>query len=498
MKIKWNNQYVRWGATGFLTIAASILFYYLIFNTANIGIIFAGLYHVLMPVFFGFILAYILSPVLNFIEKKFLNKIFIKIKFKNEKNRRSFTRKVSVTLTTVLFFLLIYMMIRMMISQIVPSIQKIIENYDVYEETVVNWVNNFMNDENEFKTTVMGLVDTYSGNIEEFLSGYDFNVVTKATDIVKTLSASLFGIFKVLWNFVIGFIISFYLLSNKEKFAVQGKKFLYAFLDKDSANVFLNNLRFTHNTFIGFIGGKLVDSLIIGLICFIVTTIMSTPYAALVSLIIGLTNIIPFFGPFLGAIPSGILILIVDPLHPLNCLYFLIFVVILQQVDGNIIGPKILGDSTGLSSFWVIFAITFFGGIFGVFGMIIGVPLFAVIYAALRSFINGALIKKSLPIEESVYEHIECIDDAGIHEYNSDERMKYINEINKTKAQHHEVHNAEIISGMKYMSGAEEWVRRVPVKWDDAQTRTSTIISFKQNESNSVEHKDINDSSESK
>ena len=375
---------------------------------------------------------------------------------------------------------MLYALISMMISQIVPSIQNIIDNYDIYVQNLTEWVNKFVNDENPLKTNVLSLLDTYSANIEQFLND---NILSKTSEIVKTLSLSLLSIFKVCWNFVIGFIISFYLMSNKEHFAVQGKKLLYSIFDKDSANVILNNFRFTHNTFIGFIGGKIVDSIIIGLICFIGTTILRTPYAALVSVIIGVTNIVPLFGPFLGAVPSAILVLIVDPLHPLNCLYFIIFVIVLQQIDGNIIGPKILGNSTGLSSFWVIFAITFFGGMWGIFGMIVGVPLFAVIYAAIRSIINGGLIKKSLPIDSEIYNDIECIDEAGIHALNSETRNDYIKSKRDVKLFNGSSGECiEVVSGMRYMSNSEEWKRRVSVKWDDKQSITTTIVSFQNNE----------------
>ena len=166
-----------------------------------------------------------------------------------------------------------------------------------------------------------------------------------------------------------------------------------------------------------------MDSIIIGLLCFIGTTLMKTPYAALVSVIIGVTNIIPFFGPFLGAIPTAILIFVVDPVHPLNCVYFVIFILILQQFDGNILGPKILGNSTGITGFWVIFSITLFGGLFGIMGMIIGVPLFAVLYAMIKSFINASLRKKKMPEETGRYVKLGAVDHNGFHEY--DENSEY-------------------------------------------------------------------------
>ena len=172
-------------------------------------------------------------------------------------------------------------------------------------------------------------------------------------------------------------------------------------------------MRFVHRTFIGFITGKVLDSIIIGLLCFIGTTLLGTPYAALVSVIVGVTNVIPFFGPYLGAIPSAFLILVVDLSHPMNCVTFLIFILILQQVDGNLIGPKILGNSTGLSSFWVIFAITVFGGLFGVPGMIVGVPIFAIFYATIKALVNRSLRKKNLPLDTGLYNEVDYVDEEG-------------------------------------------------------------------------------------
>ena len=195
-------------------------------------------------------------------------------------------------------------------------------------------------------------------------------------------------------------------------------------LAEDVANIIINNFRYTHRTFIGFLSGKILDSIIIGILCFVGTSILQTPYAVLVSVVIGVTNVIPVFGPYLGAIPSIILIFVVDPMHPLNCLYFAIFILILQQFDGNVLGPKILGDSTGLAGFWVIFSITLFGGFFGVMGMVVGVPVFAVLYAAIKSFINTILLKKNIPCETDAYIDIAAIKNEKMYYYTPDYKLK--------------------------------------------------------------------------
>lgn len=245
-------------------------------------------------------------------------------------------------------------------------------------------------------------------NVMEMLSQFSGII-----NVITSVSMSVYSIFRQIWNLVIGFVISIYLLASKELFAAQAKKVVYAFCSVNRANRFISNVRFAHKTFGGFFVGKIMDSIIIGLICFAVTSILGTPFCVLISVIIGVTNIIPFFGPFLGAIPSTMLILFIDPLQ---ALYFVIFVIILQQVDGNIIGPKILGSSTGLSSFWVIFSITLFGGLWGIIGMIVGVPIFAILFAFMKSLIETRLSAKDLSPDTKKYLRLLYID-ADSSEY---------------------------------------------------------------------------------
>lgn len=445
MKIHWNNKYVKWGATVTIVFCTCLIFYYILFHGANIKSLMDTIYSILMPICFGGIMAYLLTPTVNWIESRFLKPLAKRLKIENMSKTRSFMRAISIILTALLYYFIIQLLISMLLSQIVPSVQNLVSNYDTYVTNFMAWLDEFLSVNPEIEEYVFDLIDKYSAELTNFL--YD-TVLAKSNQLIKTVSLSVIGILKVLWNFILGFIISIYLLASKEKFANQAKKILYAIFRSDRANVIINNFRFAHNTFIGFIIGKVIDSIIIGCLCFCGTSLLQTPYAALVSVIIGVTNVIPFFGPFLGAIPCSILILVVDPTHPLNFVYFVIFILFLQQVDGNFIGPKILGDSTGLSSFWVIFAITFFGGIMGIPGMIIGVPLFAIIYAAIKSLVNEALIKKALPSKTDSYTNVECIDEDGIHIYDF---------INKRKEK-------EFHSGSKFISSAEEWKYRYQKK----------------------------------
>ena len=370
-----NNKYFRWGVTAFLTIAASICFYYLLFHGSSIKTGFHTIIGILMPVVFGLVTAYLLTPVLNFIETKLLFPLCRKMKVKESRKRNSIVRGIGILITAFLFVTLIYSLVAMMLSQIVPSIVNIASNFDTYISNFTKWISKLMDDNPELGSQITFLIDKYSVELENWLNN---TVLTKTSQVIMTVSLSVINILKSLWDFIIGFVISIYVLASKEKFAGQAKKMAYAFFEQKTANRLIKSFRFTHSTFIGFIGGKIVDSFIIGCLCFIGTTLLQTPYAALVSVIVGV-----------------------------------------QQFDGNFLGPKILGNSTGLTGFWVIFAITVFGGLFGILGMIVGVPIFAVIYAAIKAVVNTFLRKKDLPVETEQYSYLKNIDEEGFHTLNS-------------------------------------------------------------------------------
>lgn len=418
MKLKFTSKYFRWGLTAFSVIVASICFYYVTFHFSNIIEGVSNVVSVFMPVLLGFVTAYLLTPVLNFVEKKMLCPLADKLRFKKSVKRKKTIRGIGIFITLFLMIALIYGLIAMLVSQIVPSVRNIAANFDTYINNFITWLDSVLVNNQELGAYVMKLVNRYSVELEVWLND---KVLTASSEVIKKVSLSVISVLAVLWDFIIGVVISVYLLSSKEKFAGQAKQIVYAVFEKENANRWINNFRFTHRTFIGFVSGKILDSIIIGLLCFIGTTILQTPYAVLVSVIVGVTNIIPFFGPYLGAIPCTILIFIVDPLHPLNCLYFVIFILVLQQFDGNILGPKILGDSTGLTGFWVIFSITIFGGIFGVPGMIVGVPIFAIIYAAIKALVLSSLEAKNLPLDTETYIKLGKVDASGLHEYTSEE-----------------------------------------------------------------------------
>lgn len=407
MKLHVDKKYIAWGVTAFSVIAASILFYYLLFHMGNIQTAVGAATKICMPIIDGLVIAYLLAPVVNHLEYDFFFPICKKININLHQKNKKRIRLVSSLITLFLLILVLYCFCVMMIPQIVASIQNIIGQLPTYVNNLTTWLENIFKKNPEFGVLIKDILVQYSGQLEELTT---VKIIPQLNEIVQSVSSTVFSsvmnILLMAWNFFIGLIIALYLLLSKELFAGQGKKIIYALFEKDTANMTIRNIRFIHQTFGGFISGKLVDSLIIGMICFIGMTLLNLPYPLLVSLIIGITNIIPFFGPFIGAIPSIILILMVNPLQ---ALYFAIFVFALQQFDGNILGPKILGDKTGLSSFWVIFAITLFGGYWGFIGMAIGVPVFAVIYAAWKAFVNRSLQKKGLSTDTNKYLNLQEI-----------------------------------------------------------------------------------------
>ncbi|MCR4922946.1 MAG: AI-2E family transporter [Lachnospiraceae bacterium] len=399
---KFDYRFVRLGITIVVSLCICILFFHMITNGAE-GLITVKdtLVSITMPIIDGLCLAYLLNPAMMFFEDKLVEPLLGRFKkIKDTYGRKSLVRGISVFITITLFILLIAGLLLLIVPQLVHSIESIVIRMPRYmnsldrmlSESLINITDN--ND-------IAALIEAYSDQLTVFLNN---KIIPGVQSFISSFSTSLFSsIYDILvwiFNFVIGIIISIYLLFKKELHIGQTRKVIFALFSEEKASVFLNNMRFVNNAFGGFISGKIVDSFIIAILCFIGMALLKLPYALLISSVVGVTNVIPYFGPFIGAIPSAFILLMISPK---KCLIFLLFIVILQQIDGNILGPKILGPSTGLSSFWVIFAITIFGGLFGFIGMFIGVPVFAVIYAAFRTYIEQRLKKKSLPVETSYY-----------------------------------------------------------------------------------------------
>lgn len=412
MKFHFNKKYFYLGLTVALAIIAGILFYYILFHSSNLSAAFSSLVTISMPIIDGLVLAYLITPVLNAVEGKVVKPICTRLKVSETKKNRKRIRMISVVLTIVVILWIVYEFFALIIPELIRSIQSIIFQFPTYIGNLSDWAASLLENNPDLESVTNQIFEKYSARLMDFLNT---SILPRVNSLLITLSSGVIGFFRAMWNFVIGFIISIYILGSKETFAGQAKKTVYAFFDTASANQIISNFRFIHTTFSGFISGKIVDSIIIGIICFICTSFIGTPYGILVSVIVGVTNVIPFFGPWIGGIPSALLILMVNPTQ---CLYFIILILIIQQFDGNILGPKILGDSTGLSGFWVIFSITIFSGMFGILGMIVGVPIFAVLYAGFKAIVNKQLSKKQLPTETQPYLKVGTIDeDRSFTEY---------------------------------------------------------------------------------
>lgn len=390
------NIYVSWGVTAIVVVVVSILAAQLITKLPSFTSHLKQIINSLAPILYGLIIAYLLDPIMERVAKLLLP--HLKKLFKKEAAALTCAKAIGVVVSLIFAVLVIYALIALILPQLTESIVGIWESLPVYYENISNWINRVISHEPALESLADTIVDKSYAWMDDFMEN---KLIPQLDTWIATLTSSVWGFAMGLLDVIIGFIISVYLMMGKTKFLSQGKKILYALLGRKKAGYLCNVCTFANHAFGGFIGGKIVDSAIIGVLCFIGTSILRLPYALLISITVGVTNVIPFFGPFLGAIPCTLLLLVIDPV---SALIFAVFVLALQQLDGNVIGPLILGDATGLSSVWVVAAILFFGGIWGVVGMIVGVPLFAVIYQIAKDIINKLALKRGLSTNSADYE----------------------------------------------------------------------------------------------
>ncbi len=376
--------------TGFLSLALAILLFFCILRMDQLRQTFGWLAAVLTPFVYGGTMAYLLKTPCGFLEEKI--EAFLPQK------QKKFANTLSVIAVMILGILVIYLLLNMVIPEMWNSIVTLAVAIPPKAEEFAGWLVAHL----EGNEMLQNYVNNAFASIEDWLRNW------ANTDLLPTMQGMMDGVvgmmggvfttvssvLTVIKNIVLGIIICIYSLAARKKFAKQGKALVYAAFKPEQAEAVLKELAFVDKTFVGFFGGKILDSAIVGLICYVFCAIMTVvagfQNAVLISVIIGVTNVIPYFGPFIGAVPAALLILISSPR---NCLIFLIFIVILQQFDGNILGPKLLAGSVGLTGFWVLFSITLFQGMFGFVGILVGVPVFAVIYDLVRRWIVGRLKK---------------------------------------------------------------------------------------------------------
>ena len=364
---------------GFGAISLSILFFFLIYRFQGFGDAISKLTGILMPFIYGAVIAYLLKPVCNCVED-FLRRLL-------PEKMGTAANMLAVTVSLLFGILVVYALIMMIVPQLITSVTTLYYTARNNLNDFVDWASH-----QEIIASNQKLLDFIETSYDNLQDTLDNIVRTKLVPSMQSLlSGAALGVMSFvtfLKNIIIGVIVSVYLLASRKKFGQQCKMILYSLIKPRWADIILEEILYADKMFGGFINGKILDSAIIGVLCYIACLIFKFPSALLVSVIIGVTNVIPFFGPFIGAIPATLLILIQNPI---KALWFVLFVLVLQQVDGNIIGPKILGNTTGLSSFWVLFAILLFGGLWGFVGMIIGVPLFAVIYDVVKKLVIHGL-----------------------------------------------------------------------------------------------------------
>ena len=392
----WNiRPYLAIALTAVLVICLCIVFFFLIYRYNGFAAGWKKLTAILQPIIIGIVIAYLINPIMEFFEKHLMR--WIEPKMKKKAKAKQLCRGIATLGALAVFILIIVVLLVMLIPQLVESIQGVATTLPSEVQHLIDKTNKYLSSDSEAANFVEDTLIYATNYIKDWAMN---DLLPKSNTYLTSITTGLINVFKVLLNIIVGLIVSVYLLFSKETFIGQFKKLTYALFKPKKANIVIQTARKSNEIFGGFISGKILDSMIIGIICYIVLLIMKMPYPVLVSVIVGVTNIIPFFGPFIGAVPSFIIIVLANPIQGL---YFLIFVVILQQVDGNIIGPNILGDSTGLSPFWVIFAIMVGGGLFGFAGMLLGVPTFAVIYYIMQEILRYFLRKRDLPQDSSQY-----------------------------------------------------------------------------------------------
>ena len=355
-----------------IIVLLGILFYILLVNFSAVRSRIDMFFDVISPFVAGFVVAYLLNSPVKFFERK----VYLRLRWK---------RGLSITTVYILAIALVAFLINMILPQVVSSVTELITNLKGYIDNLNNLVDHLVT-----------RFELEGDSIDALMVSYE-DLMNKAAGYVTAAIPQILNFGYAVGSGIVtaltAFIASIYMLSGKRTLISQIRGALFALFPVEKVKRFLHNCSRANNIFVGFINGKIIDSAIIGVLCFILCTILQIPYSLLVSVIVGVTNVIPFFGPFIGAIPSAMILLIVDPWAALR---FVIMVILLQQFDGNILGPKILGDSTGISAIWVLVSIVVGGGLFGFIGMLLGVPTFAVLYMLTKEFVAARLQEKRI------------------------------------------------------------------------------------------------------
>ena len=417
---RWNKHYLGWGITAFIVIIASMLVFTMLSNLSNITSGIGSFLAVISPIIYGLVIAYLLAPIVEKLEKGLFSRVFkksgehyedkesvcgingekqyshLKVYVKNKP-----ARICSIAVTFIVFLGIIAGMLIAIVPQLTATISLLVDNIPTYIKNLTEWISERFENYPEIGEELTAMINDAGATLRNFLNS---SILPQMGDYLGFLTTGIMSVVGTIMNLIFGIVVAIYCLYSKELFAAQAKKTLYSFFPLKRVNRFIASIRKIHRSFGNFITGTIIDSFVVGCITFVVTALSGVPFSLLVSVVMGLTNIIPYFGPFIGLVPCLFLIFMEDPFM---CIIFTIIVLVIQNVNGNIISPRILGESTGLTSFWVIFAILVGQGIFGFWGLIIGIPLFAVVYSAAKTFISDRLRTKGLPYCSDDYTDIE-------------------------------------------------------------------------------------------
>ncbi len=418
-KWKIEKKYMKIGLIALGVIVLSILFSHVLENEVKVAEWKTVVSNALFPITAGSIMAYLLNPMLKFFERTLFTPLAKSVFKKNKQRQHTFSRTCGIVCTLIVFFVLVIGGLYMVAPQVYQSIHKIVTEAPTYYNNVNAWIIDISKDNPELGQYLNPALERI---YNQALSYVNDSILPNIDKIVAGITSGIVGGLRMILNIVVAVIVSVYVMAEKETLVSVGKKLTYSFFSRKNGNAIVRGVRYANQVFGGFINGKIIDSFIIGVLCYIFMVIVDFHYPVLISMIVGVTNVIPYFGPFIGAIPSILILLMMDFKQGL---VFAVFVLILQQADGNIIGPLILGDRLKISSMWILFAILVGGGFFGVPGMILGAPCFACIYALVGTYCKMKLKEKDLPMDTAEYLEVEQVSltDKGVILFEVDENI---------------------------------------------------------------------------
>lgn len=404
MRLHRNEKFFKWGLTAFLVFVACALFWIVFSNLKGFYELILDFFDIISPILFGCLFAYLMNPVMKRMQV-LLEKLLHKTKL-SEGKQLVLAKTGGVIVSLIVLLFAVYALIALIVPNIVSSLEELLQpsKLEGYYNRVNAWVNDVF-EGSRFEAWFHKALDSLLQVLTDWLKRIDLS------KILSGLTSSVYNVVMFVFNMLVGIVAAVYILLYQKKLCAQAKKITVAVFNTNHADRLFEIARRTNRIFSGYVIGKIIDAIFVGVVTYFALLIMGMPFAPLIAVIVGVTNIIPFFGPFLGAVPSALLLLIEQPI---DALYFIIFILVLQMIDGNIIENRILGEKLGISDLWVLVAILIFGGIFGFGGMLLGVPIFAVIYTLIVDGVNGRLKRKRYPIETDLYYSLQCVEDLPV------------------------------------------------------------------------------------